>query len=584
MKAGKTLKVGRSDFKLIVKDNYYFVDKTMLVKDFLENTSDVLVMPRPKRFGKTLNLSMIEYFFDIEKPADKVLFDEFEIAEEKEFCQAHQNKYPVINLTLKQVKGENWEECFQGFKIVISELYKKHKFLLNSDKLDEQEKEIFQNILDQSAGERKYAQSLAALSKHLVAYYEKEVIILVDEYDTPIISAYRNTPKPIKSPKGDPFTFYQKTVGFMQTFLGEAFKGNLGLKKGLITGVMRIAKESIFSDWNNFYVHGITSPYFSDKFGFTEEEVLSMLKYFDFEDDFDEVKAWYNGYKFGKIDKIYNPWSIVNYVGSQEAGFIPYWVNTSDDSLIKECMTEPNIKADIETLLEGKTLTKTIRENFVFSDFEDDRELLWTLLFQGGFLTQVKSVSLYRYELRIPNYELSFVFKDLILNWIKSAHKINQDTLINTANALINNDLEAFEEGFKHIISDTISYFDFGGEPEKIFHVYTLGLLAVLTDDYIIKSNRESGAGRYDILLLPKDRKNNGIIIEIKRIKGEKKKEGYTKFHKRINKEIANALEQIQRKRYYKVLLKHDIDIEKILRVPLIFAGQEPYVLPVVIY
>ncbi len=498
MKNKKTIKKGSSDFKTIIEDDGYFVDKTMFIKDFLDDSSYTLLIPRPKRFGKTLNLSMIEYFFDIQKSDSAKLFSEFEISKNIEFCKKHQNKYPVINITLKDIDETSWDDCFESFKTVISKLYKKHDYLLLSEEIDRDEKILIEEIISEKTKDKFYKFSLEFLSEYLKKHFNEKVIILIDEYDAPIINAFKNTPVPIKSEKGKT-SYYENVINFMQTFLGKAYKGNdTNLKKGLLTGVMRIGRESIFSKWNNFDTFGVTSTYYADSFGFTQQETEKILTYFDLQDKINDIEKWYDGYKFGNVDNIYNPWSIVNYISKKEDGFKPYWVNTSDDSLIKERITEPNIKENILELIAGKTIVKTIRENFVFPDFENNTELLWTLLFYSGFLTQVKEVSLNRYELTIPNYELKFVFKNLILEWIGTAYKFNQDLLITTSNHLINNDKEEFEKGFKQIIGDTLSYFDIAPKKnkktkeiiiphEQFFHVYTLGLLAILSDDYIIK-------------------------------------------------------------------------------------------------
>jgi len=582
MENKKTLKIGRSDFDLIIKNNHYFVDKTMLIYDFHYSANDILLMPRPKRFGKTLNLSMIDHFFDIQKPKSAQLFSEFEISKHEEFCKTHQNKYPVINITLKNIKEATWEKCLERFKSTISKMYKEYRFLLQSDKLEKDEKQYFENILSESATEIKFKESLLNLSNYLHKHFGEKVIILVDEYDTPIINAYKHTSKPIKRSKEE-MSYYQNVVDFMQSFLGDAFKGNDdNLQKGLITGVMRVARESIFSDWNNFSVYGITSTYFSDKFGFTQKETEEILTYFGYSEDIPKVEKWYDGYQFGNTHQIYNPWSIVNYISNRTDGFKSYWVNSSDDSLIKERITETNIKDKVEDLVAGKIIQKTIRENFVFSDFEHQPELLWTFLFHNGFLTMVSKNEDNQYELKIPNYELRFVFKDLILNWIESEYKYNRDVLITTSKHLINNNIPEFETGFKQIIGDTFSYFDTAEvnsiTKEQIFHVYTLGLLAVLCDDYIIKSNRESGEGRYDILLVPHDKTKNGVVIEFKSIEKQKENEEYETFQKRIDNEIDKALQQIERNKYYKELIAHEIPLEQIVKVPIVFAGKEPYI------
>ena len=582
MEEKKTLKIGRSDFKLLIKNNHYFVDKTMLIDEFYNNGNDILLMPRPKRFGKTLNLSMIEHFFDIQKPESAELFSEFEITQKKEFCEKHQNQYPVINISLKKIKEPTWEKCLGKFKNVITDLYENFVFLSESEKLTVFDKKKFEDVVLKKTNENDLQESLQKLSKYLRKHFGKKVIILVDEYDTPIINAYKNTPAPIKSPKGET-SYYENVINFMQSFLGDAFKGNdENLQKGLITGVMRVARESIFSDWNNFTVYGITSRYFSDRFGFTQTETEKLLTYFGLQDRIKDVRKWYDGYKFGDVENIYNPWSIVNYIIKEKDGFVSYWVNSGDDSLIKERITEPNIKERVQDLIAGGTIKKTIRENFVFADFEHKTELLWTLLFHNGFLTQVKSLDRNQYELKIPNYELRFVFSDFILDWIENEYKFNQDLLITTSRNLINNNLEEFDKGFRQIIGDTLSYFDTAEktiEQEQIFHVYTLGLLAILSDDYIIKSNRESGHGRYDIALIPRNTEHNGVVIEIKKTQAQKENEKRSDFIERLNAEIENARQQIERKKYYKELLSHNIAPEKIIHVPVVFAGKEPYII-----
>ncbi len=589
MENKKTLKIGRSNFELIVKNNHYFVDKTMLIYNFYHNANDIILIPRPKRFGKTLNLSMIEHFFDIRKEESAKLFSEFEIAKEKEFCKKHQNQYPVINISLKSIKEDSWDNCLKKFKSIISKLYKQNKYLLQSKQLDDDDKQIFQKVISKNADETELKESLLNLSNYLQKHFEKKVIILVDEYDAPIITGFNNTNSPIKSIDKENKTYYEKVINFMQGFLGDAYKGNNDLHKGLLTGVMRVGRESIFSEWNNFDVFGITMPYFSDSFGFTRTETEEILTYFNLNDRIDDIEKWYDGYKFGKVDNIFNPWSIVSYIAKSEAGFRAYWVNSGDYSLIKSRIIELGVKDKIQDLIEGKTIEKQLKENFVFQDFETDNELLWTLLTDNGYLTQTGKAKYGNYKLRIPNNEVRIVFTDIIMSWLNTEVKIKRELLIETAENLINNRITEFETGFKQIVADTFSYFDTAEKKEKetnkkiitheqIYHVYTLGLLTILTDDFQIKSNRESGEGRYDIMLIPHDKSRNGVVIEIKQIKKQRANEKENKFNKRINTAREKALTQIEKNKYYKELIISKIKPENIIKLAIVFAGKEPYV------
>ena len=590
----KRLEIGISDFKKIVANNNYFVDKTGLIYDWMSESAYVSLMPRPKRFGKTLNLSMIEHFFDIQKPDSAKLFQEFKITEKKDFCKEHQNKYPLINISLKGIKETDWEKCLDKFRSLVSELYQEHKFLLQFDKLEKEDKAIFEKIISKTANEIELKESLYKLSNYLQKHFDKDVIILVDEYDAPIINAFHNTDPPIKSPSKENKTYYENVISFMQGFLGDAYKGNNSLKKGLLTGVMRVGRESIFSEWNNFRVYSITSPYFDDKFGFTEQETLEFLRHFNLEDRKNDIQKWYNGYKFGNTSHIYNPWSIVNYISGEKEGFKPYWVNSGNYSLLKSRIIEIGVKDNIQDLIEGKTIDKELRENFVFQDFETNNELIWTLLTDNGYLTQVEKSKYGNYKLKIPNKEVKIVFTDIIMTWLNQEVKIKRDLLIKIAEDLINNRLIEFEKGFRQIIQDTLSYFDTAKntanvgtgrvslrQPEQIYHVYTLGLLTILSDDFMIKSNRESGEGRYDILLIPHDKLKNGIVIEIKTLERQKETEDDGKFKLRINNSITEALNQIDKNKYYKELIINKIKPENIVKLPIVFVGKEPFINPV---
>ncbi len=587
----KALKIGSSDFKTIITDNGYFVDKTMLVKKFYDNSNYVLLIPRPKRFGKTLNLSMIEHFFDIQKPESKKLFADFKIAQEKDFCEKHQNKYPVINISLKSIKESDWDKCLNKFIKLIARLYQNYSFLLQSEKLSIYQKKEFERIILQEANEAEYKGSLETLSHYLYTHFEQEVIILVDEYDAPIISAFNNTNSPIKSPDRANKTYYEKVVNFMQGFLGDAYKGNNSLHKGMLTGVMRVGKESIFSEWNNFDVFGITMPYFSDDFGFNKDETEKILGDFNLSNKKEEVKKWYDGYKFGEIENIYNPWSIVNYIAKHKAGFRAYWINSGDYSLIKSRIIEEGISDEVQELIEGNSIERELHDNFVFQDFETSSDLFWTLLTDNGYLTQAGKGDFGRYRLRIPNNEVKIVFTNIIKTWIDTEIKLSSDLLAKMAKDLITGNKTGFEQNFRTVIGDTLSYYDTAEKIDKrtkeklttneqIYHVYTLGLLTILRDDYIIKSNRESGDGRYDVILIPFDKNKNGVVIEIKSIEKRGNSETEEVFIKRVNNEIKTAINQIDKNRYYTELIENKIKPENIIKLPIVFAGKEPYINP----
>ncbi len=565
----KELNLGHSDFKDIILYNNYYIDKSMLIEEVLRAQKAVLLLPRPRRFGKTLNLSMLKYFFDINEPENRKLFKDLKILQTGDNTLRHCGKYPVIYLTLKDAKKNTWKSCYQHITDDISTLYRHHNYLLNKNILDEKEKKDFIDIINETANETKFEKSLKQLSKYLQRYHNEKVVILIDEYDTPIQASHNK--------------FYEEAISFMRSLLSGALKDNTNLYKGVITGILRVSKESIFTGLNNLSVCSILNNKFSDKFGFTEEEVKQIAIDFNVDTKYSEIKKWFNGYKFGKTTNIYNPWSILNYVLSADEGFKPFWLNTSANELIKNEIKKKNsenIREEILKLINGDIIKKDLEENFVFPNLSKDNDLLWTLLTYSGYLTTKKQVSRKEYELIIPNYEIKTIFQDTIIEWLKADIKIIKSLLENTANYLINNNISKFEIGFKQITGNTFSYYDTAKNHEYVYHSYILGLLAIIGDDYKIKSNGESGEGRYDIMLIPHDKSKYGVVIEIKQIEKQKKNEDDKKFNKRINRNIKNALSQIDRNKYYKELIDSKINIDKIVKVPIVFAGKEPYIIP----
>ncbi len=560
----KELDLGNSDFKSIIENNNYFVDKSLLIKEIIKAQKQVILLPRPRRFGKTLNLSMVKYFFDIKQSNQENLFVNLNIWQTENDIKEKYAKYPVIYLSFKDAKDDNWNECLELIKDEIIELYNNHNYLLESDILAENEKNDFLNIINKTASITTFKGSIKKLSKYLYKYYKQKVVILIDEYDTPIHSNFKKN--------------YENAISFMRNLLSGAFKDNISLYKGVITGILKVSKESIFSGLNNVAVHSVLNDEFSDKFGFTEDEVLQILHDFAVPTDYELVKKWYNGYKFGNTSNIYNPWSILNYAISYKSGFQTFWVNTSSDELIKEQLKKKDANYTREQLLKlinNETIDKEIDDNFVFPDLLTDKELLWSLLTFSGYLTSKNKTGRKTYDLAIPNYEIKTVFQDIILKWLNTDVNIKRTTLIDTTKYLINNEIEKFEKGFKKIIGDTFSYFDINGEPENVYQSYVLGLLAIIGDDYIIKSNRESGDGRYDILLLPHDKTKYGIVIEIKQIT-RNKKDNLATFNLKIDNKLKEAKAQIDKNKYYMELTDHKIS--KIIKLPIVFAGKEPYI------
>ena len=571
----KQLQIGSSDFKNIITNNYYYVDKSLFIKEIINSPKETCLLPRPRRFGKTLNLSMLKYFFDINEPENKKLFTDLKIWQTGNDIKQHCVKYPVIYLTFKDAKSKTWDKTLAHIKSEIAKTYKEHRYLLNDNILFEEEKNIFIKILNKTAKETDFEESLKQLSEYLYRHHKEKVIILTDEYDTPIQAGYK--------------IFYDDAISFMRNLLSGAYKDNTNLHKGVITGILRISKESIFTGLNNLGVYSILNTRFSDCFGFLEDEVKQILKDFNIETPYTEIKKWYDGYQFCNITDIYNPWSILNYVADYEDGFDTFWVNSSENRLVKEEIKKVDaneVRKDIMKLINNEIIEKTLEPNFVFPDLEKKKSLLWTLLTYSGNLTIKKQISRKRYELAIPNYEIKTIFQDTILEWLETDIKLQQISLEKTANYLINKDnipprqaLSLFETGFKQIMGDTFSYYDNAKNNEYVFHSYILGLLAIIGDDYIIKSNRESGKGRYDIMLIPHDIHKNGVVIEIKQIEKQKDKESSENFTKRIEDNIQIAINQIDKNEYYKELIAHKIAEDKIIKVPIVFAGKEPYII-----
>ena len=570
----KKLPVGVSLFKDMVTGGYYYVDKTLFIKDIMDKGDKILLIPRPRRFGKTLNLSMLKYFYDCcpEEGAAEVkgtgaansykkLFDSLAIAKAGQEYLEHMGKYPVIFLTFKNIKEMNWETCLDKIKQLIQREYLKHKYLGNSPKLEPQEQDYFKQVIDRKGSMGDYENGLQNLLIFLYRYYGERVVILIDEYDTPVHEGFYRD-------------YYEEIINFMRNFLGGGLKDtDQYLEKGVITGIMRIARESIFSDLNNSGVYTLLSEEFDDKFGFTEKEVEALLKDFNVLDYYDQVRIWYNGYRFGeKI--IYNPWSIINFLGSKKKICKPYWINTSQNEIVESLLSREGkeLKEELEQLIRGDTVEKSIKENITLKKISRGEDLLWSFLLMGGYLKQTArrldpvSGKVY-YTVSIPNMEVKTVYTDIIDNFFRD--KIGNRKLEIMLKALIEGDVKLFEKMLRMVVLAVFSYHDFGGEPEKVYHALVAGLLIWITDTHEIKSNRESGYGRYDIMIIPHPQAGGpyktGYVIEFKTVD--------TEDNETVETAAKAALAQIEEKKYETELIERGI--KNIKKLAVVFKGKD---------
>ncbi|MGL5427745.1 MAG: AAA family ATPase [Cetobacterium sp.] len=525
--AKKKLPLGVDDFKEVRENDFYLVDKSMFIDELLEKKSKVTLLPRPRRFGKTLNMSMLKYFFDIEnKEENKILFNSLAItATDKMRCFG---EYPVIYISLKDIKVDNWELCLNKLGLLLKSEAAKHGLSLSEERAEQEN-------------------ALLTLSAALYKKYEKKVIILIDEYDTPLVTAHSEG-------------YYNKAIFFFRNFLSAGLKGNPYLEFSVLTGILRIAKESIFSGLNNLTVSSLLDSDFNH-FGLTEDEVVELLKYYELEYEVEDVKKWYNGYKFGK-SCVYNPWSIINFASKNELN--SYWVNTSDNSLIKELLNKNDSKVldDLKTVFSGNEIEEVVTENIVFSDL-DDADTIWSLMLFSGYLTysrtQISDITGAKtYFLKIPNYEVRSFFKN---SFIKEYSHGQTAMYFKMLEDLYRGEIERFKYKFKDLYLSAISYHD-SADSEKYYHHFMLGLLLTLGDKYIITSNRESGYGRYDIALEPKDKRNYGLIFEFK-----------TSDKDSIEEKAKMALAQINEKKY-DVSMKNN-GVLKIIKIGMAFSGKD---------
>lgn len=504
----KSLPIGISDY-VRAQSEYYYVDKTLLIKEFLDQKPLVSLFTRPRRFGKTLNMDMLRVFFEISDEDTSKYFADKAIWKCGEEYQSHQGKYPVIFLTFKDVKFDTWESTIDKIRGLLQEEYGRHQELLSSDKLSQYEKEYFAKILDASANEVELTSALERLSKMLATHYGKAPIIIIDEYDTPIQEGYSKD-------------FYDEIISFMRNFFSGAFKDNKNLSYGFLTGILRIAQESIFSGLNNLTVNSVMDEEYDSFFGFTSNEVKEMLEYYAMTEKESELKEWYDGYLFGN-EEIYNPWSVINYISR---GGIPqaYWVNTGNNEILEDVMrvATDDITERLYALLQGDRVVARIDQNVVYRSLAEDPANIYSLLLVAGYLKtpkkELQADGSYLCEVSIPNREIAAVYKSEILSHFLQIGAITRTTANKIAESLYANDYKKLQSAVAEYMDKSLSFYD--GGAEGFYHGLMLGLIALMDNQYKIKSNRESGDGRYDVCLIPREKRYPGIILELKWEKG----------------------------------------------------------------
>ena len=533
----KRLAIGIDDFRKIIKEDCYYVDKTKFIEAVLEDASNVKLFTRPRRFGKTLNMSMLKYFFGVrDSEENRKLFNGLDIEKSKYINE--QGKYPTILISLKSIKYETWEESLEQLKSLLSNLYNEFEYIREC--LNESEIELFNDIwFKKENGE--YANSLKNLTSFLYKYYKKEVILLIDEYDIPLITAHK-------------YGYYDEIINFYKIFLGEALKTNQYLKMGVLTGIIRVIRTGIFSDLNNLKVYSILEKKYSEFFGFTEEEVKEALQFFDIEEELVNVKYWYDGYKFGDSE-LYNPWSIINFLDGRELK--NYWVGTSENFLIKNILENSTSRTNeiLEKLFNEEEVEEAITGTSDLSILMDSKEV-WELLLFSGYLTVKEKIDEDIYSLKLPNMEVKKLFKKEFIN----VH-FGIGLFRKTMEALKSLKFNDFEKYFQEIMLKSTSNWD--TSKEAFYHGLSLGMLSYLDNDYYVTSNFEAGFGRYDVVLEPKNRNDRAFILEFKVAEAKNKLE-------KLSKE---AIKQIEEKKY-DINLKSK-EIKEITSVGIAFYGKK---------
>ncbi len=557
----RILGIGKQDFEKVRKESAFYVDKTNFIREWWESEDDVTLITRPRRFGKTLNMSMLEKFFSVQYAERKDLFQGLMIWDDEKYRML-QGTYPVISLSFANVKEKNYASTVRRINQILTNLYSANRFLMHDGNLDDKERRFFDSV-DVDMDETTATMAVHQLSSYLSRYHGKKVIILLDEYDTPMQEAYVNG-------------YWDELVSFTRSMFNAAFKTNPYLERAIMTGITRVSKESIFSDLNNLKVVTTTSEKYADCFGFREEEVFAALDEYGLSSKKQEVRRWYDGFIFGKQKDIYNPWSILNYLDRKQIG--TYWANSSSNSLAGKLIREGsrNLKENFEYLLQGKSIIVEIDEQIVYDQLDEDESTIWSLLLASGYL-KVKNVNTYatdfgewkqEYELELTNFEVGAMFRQMIRKWFsRSAGGYND-----FVKALLLDDVRGMNVYMNEVAMATFSYFDTGNKlsrekPERFYHGFVLGLMVELADRYVLTSNRESGFGRYDVMLEPRKPGDAGIIMEFKVQDRAEEKE--------LSDTADAALKQIKEKKYETALVEKGFSKEKIRSYGFAFCGKQ---------
>ena len=554
----RVIGIGQQDFADIRRADLFYIDKTSFIKEWWENQDSVTLLTRPRRFGKTLTISMLEEFFSVKYADDGDIFEGLEIWKEEKYRKL-QGTWPVISLSFANVKEPTYEMAKKRICQLLTDVYNKNHFLLDSGLLTEEERSYFKKITTDME-ETDATLALHKMSDFLSRYYRKKVIILLDEYDTPMQEAYVEG-------------YWEKLVIFTRSLFNATFKTNPFLERAIMTGITRVSRESVFSDLNNLVVITTTSESYADSLGFTEQEVFQALQEYGMEERKEEIKLWYDGFTFGSVKDIYNPWSILNFLKTKKIA--AYWANTSSNRLTGTLIRESGrkLKMDFENLLRGKELCTTLDEQIVFQQLKTSETAVWSMLLASGYLKVIRHETEERtgrdyYHLALTNREVRLMFENIVREWFDEVSADYNDFI----KGLLTGDIQAMNHYMNHVTQTMISYFDSGrraseSEPERFYHGFVLGLMVELEDRYYVMSNRESGFGRYDVMLEPKEKKDLGIIIEFKvrDAKTEKSLEDTTR----------KALEQIDEKKYETELITKGIEKERIRKYGFAFEGKE---------